>query len=855
ADDLERSGLSRAEAERRARIEFGGYQKFKEEIRESLGTHFLETLLQDARYALRTLRKSPGFTAVAVLTLALGIGANATVFIIADAILFKNLPFADSDRVLYISSVNREAGRGRGESYPDYLYLRSRTHSFEALAAFSGDDVDVSDKGSIPTQVRGDSLTSNAFSVIGQRPMIGRDFLPEDVRPGATPVVILAHNLWQSRYHQNPSIVGRTIRINNVPAVIIGVMPAGINFPRGDQLWVPLIPTGNWQKREYRGLTVFGRLAPGASLASARAELTTLARDLESAYPVTNKKIGVQVETYNDYFTSRDTRLIYLALLGAVAFVLLIACANVANLLLARATGRVREVSIRVALGARRARVIRQLLVESLILATHGGVLGSLLGFWGVRLFRETIIPGDAPAYLAFSIDYRVFAYLLAVTVLTGILFGLAPALRLSRLDINTTLKEGGPGAGRNLRARFLSTVLVVGQIALAFVLLVGAGLMIRSFLNMTRTPIGANTNNILSMDIILRPAKYPTPQTQISFHEQLKARLLALPGIESVAMASNFPGDGWTDFVYELEGSPAVDPRKLPRVGGVIVSPSYFQVLDIRSVRGRVFTDLDGVSGVPVVVANKSFATISWPNEEPLGKRLRLIMPPLSTPNAPASVPQAWLTVVGIVPDIVQSDSSEGAHDPLIYIPYRQLPQREMVVGARTIVPPGTLSNAFRREVLTTDPELPVTDLRTLDALLRERAWPWRIYGSMFSIFAAIAFLLASVGLYAVIAHSVSQRTQEIGIRMALGASPRGILLMVLRQGVLQLLIGLVLGLAASLGLTQALGDMLIGVKPFDPLTFLSLALVLSLAALLGCAIPARRAMRVDPMVALRHE
>lgn len=311
----------------------------------------------------------------------------------------------------------------------------------------------------------------------------------------------------------------------------------------------------------------------------------------------------------------------------------------------------------------------------------------------------------------------------------------------------------------------------------------------------MTRTPIGAKVDHIMSMDIILRSSKYPTRESEISFHEQLRARLLALPGIKSVAMASNLPGDGWTDFFYELEGKRAADLRRQTRIGGVVVSPSYFAVLDISPVRGRVFSDLDGVSGVPVVVVNKSFATLSWPHDEPLGKRLRLILPPVNSPNAPESVPQAWLTVVGVIPDIVQSDSSEGAHDPLIYLPYRELPQREMVVAARAAVPPGSLSRAFRREVQAMDPDLPVTDLRTLDALLRERAWPWRIYGSMFSIFAAIALLLASVGLYAVIAHSVSQRTHEIGVRMALGASRRTILRMVFLQGIRQLFIGLALG------------------------------------------------------------
>ena len=814
-----------------------------------------DSLIQDIRFALRTLRKNPGFTAIAVLTLAVGIGANATVFIITDAILFKNLPFADSERILYVSSVNRETGYGRGVSYPDYRYLQSSTRSFQGLAAFSGDDTDVSDNGSVPTQVRGTLFTANTFPVIGERPLVGRAFLPEDESPGAAPVVILAHDLWRSRYDLSPAIIGKTIRINGVPRTVIGIMPPGFHFPRATELWMPLIPAGKWQRREYRHLTVFGRLANGANLSSATAELTILARHLESAYPDTNEGIGIQAETYNDYFTSRNTRLIYFSLMGAVAFVLLIACANVANLLLARAGVRAREVSIRSALGAARNRVIRQLLVESVCLAGLSGALGTLLGFWGVQVFRANLNPDDSHSYLSFSMDYRVLVFLVGITILTGVVFGLVPALRLSNVDINLALKEGGQASGTSSRSRFLSAVLVMGEIAMTFVLLVGAGLMIRSFLNMTQTPIGADTHNILSMDIILRAAKYPTDASQLSFHEQLKTRLLAIPGIESVALASNFPGDGWTDFVYELEGRPAVDLRKLSRIGGVVVSPPYFSLLSIPLIHGRLFTQLDNAAGMPVAVVNRSFAAMAWPGADPLGKRLRLYMPPPNSPNAPASVPQAWLTVVGVVPDIVQSDSSQGAHDPLIYLPYNQLPQREMVVGARTAVPPSSLMGAFRREVLAMDPDLPVTDLRTLDTLLEERAWPWRIYGSMFSIFAAIALLMATIGIYAVIAQSVGQRTREIGIRVALGASPQSIVRMVFKEGLLQLFIGLLVGIIASLGLVQMLSDLLIGVEPLDPATFVGVALLMGLAVTLGCAIPARRAMRVDPIHALRSE
>jgi len=816
----------------------------------------MRALRQDLVFAFRGIRKTPGFSAVAVVALALGIGANATVFTIANAFLFQSLPIVDSDRVLYISSISSSSGRGRGSSYPDYRDFQSQTKSFSALGAFSRLDVDVSDKSGLPTQYKGAYVTSNTFSIIGQQPVIGRAFLPEDARPGAPPVAILSYGLWENRYGKDPALIGRSIRINEIPTVVIGVMPPAIEFPGTSQLWMPLVPAGDWEKREHRSLTMFGRLAPDASLESATAEITSVAHRLESQYPATNKEVGALVETYTDYFNDSDMNLILLALLGAVGFVLLIACANVANLLLARAVSRTREISIRTALGAGRWRIIRQLLVESVVLSSIGGVLGSAAGVGGVRFFQATLIAEDTPAYLHFGVDYRVLAYLAAITVGTGILFGLAPALRLSRLDINLVLKDGGHGASTGSRARHLSSLLVVTEMALAFVLLVGAGLMIRSFLKMSHTPMGVRTDHLMSMDILLRPRKYPTEPAQISFYQQLKARLEALPGVQMVGMASNLPGDGWTDSTYELEGAPPVDPRKQPHVGAVIVNPTYFPVLEIRPRRGRIFSETDGVSGVPVVIVNETFARMSWPGDQDaaLGKRVRLSIRSSSAAPGPAS--QSWLTVVGVIPDIVQSDTNQGAHDPLIYVPYRQLPQREMVLAARTHVPPESLSNAFRREVQSVDGDLPVTDLRTLDRLLWERTRSWRVYGTMFSIFAAMALLLASVGLYAVIAHSVGQRTQEIGIRMAMGASAPSIMAMVFAQGMRQLLIGLAIGLAASFALTRILAALVVvQVKPADPVTYLTVALVLILAGAIGSAIPACRAIKVDPIVALRYQ
>jgi len=617
--------------------------------------------------------------------------------------------------------------------------------------------------------------------------------------------------------------------------LVIGVLPAGIQFPGTSQLLLPLVPDAEWEKRDNRRLTVFGRLTPAAEARSARAELSTLAGRLERQYPATNQDIGVEVESYNDYFTDSDTQLVYLALLGAVGFVLLIACANVANLLLTRSAARASEISVRTALGAGRWHVIRQLLVESLILSLAGGVLGTLAGLSGVRVFVDTLITEDTPTYLAFGMDYRVLLYLVAITLATGILFGLAPALNLSRLDFHAILKAGGRGSSLGVTERRFSSALVVAEVALAFMLLAGAGLMVRSFLNMAHTPMGVRTDHLMSMNIILRPRRYPTPAAQIAFHRELKRRIEALPGVKVVGMASNLPGDGWTDFYYEIEGAPA-NSQKLARTGGVTVSPEYFPMLEIHPRRGRLLTESDGVTGFPTVIVNESFARIVWPNQDALGRRVRLVRPAPGIAAEAAIVQQPWLTVVGVVADIVQSDTTQGSHDPLLYIPYLEAPQREMVLAARTLVPPESLGQAFRREVQALDGDLAITDIRSLDTLLWERTRSWRVYASMFSIFAAMALLMASVGLYGVIAQAVSQRTREIGVRMSVGATARNILGMVFAQGMRQVLFGLFLGLAASFAVTQILRSQLVGVAPVDPVTLVLVAIVLAIAGgLLG--------------------
>jgi len=803
---------------------------------------------EDVRFGLRAMGKNPGFTATAVVALALGIGANATVFAIADAALYKNMPFVD-DRILYLSSKNVSRGQQRlGVSWPDFRDWQAQSKSFDALGLFQFNIDNVSDKTGLPTRYNVSSMSANSFSMIGQKPVIGRDFTAEDEKPGANLTVILGYGVWENRYGKDPAILGKSIRINDVPTTVIGVMQNGLRFPVDSEMWTALRPDDNFEKRQNRYYGAYGHLAAGAVEKSAAVEMNAIAHNLQAAYPVTNQGIEAVVHTQSEDFNGPQIILLLAALMGAVAFVLLIACANVANLLLARAVDRSREISIRIALGAGRWRIIRQLLVESVMLSILGGVLGWFISIWGLKAF-DAAVRAQIPAWMNFSMDYRGFAYLAAISVGTGLLFGLAPALRLSKLDVNTSLKDQSRGSSTGARGRYLSAILVIAEMALAVVLLAGAGLMIRSFMNIYTMQTGVNQKNVLVMRLFLPDARYPHDQDQIAFHDRLKTRLDSLPGVQVSSLAITMPTGGAMNTPYEIEGTPPVDEKRRPEIGLLVISPDYFRAMDVKIRRGRGFGDADGVAGPPVVIVNQRFAEKYFSNQDPIGKRLRTFDRDKAGP---------WLTVIGVVPNILQNlpnQNNTRELTGLIYVPYRQKPMRDMSLMARTSVPPNSLGTAFRKEVAAIDEDMPIYNMRSLEERLDLNNWPQKVFGSLFAIFAVIALLLASVGLYAMIAHSVSQRTQEIGLRMALGASAPTILQMIFVQGMRQLAIGLVVGVAAAIGLTRVLAGMLINVSPRDPATFAIVALVLAVAAVLGCLIPAQRATRVDPVVALRNE
>jgi predicted permease len=846
-DMKERDTGDRAAAQRA----LGNPLLLRERARDAWGWRWLDDGLWDFRFGLRQFRQNPGFTATAVLTLGLGIGINATVFTVTNAMLFKGYPHVDPDnRIVYI-------GTAGGESYPDFEDWRAQATSFEGMAVVSsgGLRVRVRDQRGVPETYDATQLSANAFRVLEQRPILGRDFASSDEAPGAAPVTTLSYGLWERRYFRDPAIIGQTVRIDDIPTTVIGVMAAGFDFPHHRvDLWVPVVPTPKLQQRQTRSLWfAFGRLTDGATITSARAEMDAIGRRLEAAYPLTNRGVRPRVMNFHEFFLGPNAATIYGSMWAAVGFVLLIACANLANLLLARAIGRSREIAVRIALGAGRWRIIRQLLIESVTLSAVGGVLGWLLTRWGVRAYELVAEPPSGYDQWTYAMDYRVFAYVVGMSIATGLLFGLAPARRLSRLDVNATIKDGGRGAVGPRRGTPTSALLVIGEMALAVVLLAGAGVMIRTFLNMYTADLGVHTTDILTASVRLPPDRYPDVDKQTAFFDRLTARLTAIPGVESVALANNLPGFYAPRLPHELAGAPPVDEQRRPTVAAVVISPEYFSTLGARVLAGRAFNNADEPSGVPVAMVNQRFASTIWRGEDPLGKRLRLF---------DGKTPDSWRTVVGVASNIVQNDRTGQTFDPLVYVPFHQNPARDMAMIARTGVPPGTLATALRREIQALDSDLvigsglgSVEGPKTLAESLAFNYWSNGLNGVLFLIFAATALLLASVGLYAVVAHSVNERTQEIGIRIAIGATAHDVLSLVLTQGMRPVSIGLAIGLTASFGVTPLLKSQLVGVSAVDPLTLVLTTIVLVAAGAVGCVVPARRAMRVDPVVALRHD
>jgi putative ABC transport system permease protein len=813
-------------------------------------------VLQDLRFAVRLIVKERWFSAVAILALALGIGVNATVFTLVNAVLIRGLPFKDSQN-LYVAAWQPKRGNGRwGMGYNELKEWREQTKTFSSLAGWSNAGLVISDDRGPAEQARGAYLTANAFGILQQPPLLGRDFSAADEQTGTDRAVILGYRLWRTRYSGDPNVVGKLTRVNGQPSVIVGVMPEGMQFPQNADMWAVFIPTEQQLRRSWRGMTIFGRVRDGVSQSAAQAELNTMFGRFSSQYAKDYEELsGGAVETFNQRFNGGPIKAVFLSMQGAVAFVLLIACANVANLLLSRSAHRAREIAVRMAMGASRWRVVRQLLMESVLLGVIGGLIGLGLAIFGVRAFDAAVADTGKPYWIVFRMDFVVFGFLAAVCVLTGVLFGIAPALHVSRTNVNTILKEGGRGNAGGRRVRWLTGTMVVLEVALTLVLLVGAGLMVRSFLNMYRMDLGIQTTGLMAMQLQLSGDKYQKVEARREFYERLQPRLASLPGTESVALTTSVPPFGLGRRAIEFDGRPAPKIDDAPNLGVVTISPTFFTAVGVSVVRGRAFTDADGATGSETAIINERMAADHFKGEDPVGKRIRFMQPP-PRPGDPPQTPQPWRTIVGVSRTIEHSPPQDDGSRSTIYVPYRQDAPGFGMVLVRTALPPNSVMDAVRREVAAVDPDQPVFNLRTVDQMLAQGMWPFKVFGTLFAVFAFIGLLLSAVGLYAVMAYSVTQRTQEIGVRMALGAQGQQVTWMILKRGLIQLGIGLVLGLGGGYFAGSALPSrILVNTKTTDPVTFVAITVLLSAVAIAACLIPARRAMRVDPLVALRAE
>ncbi len=806
-------------------------------------------MLQDLRFAFRMIASHRWFSLAVMVTLALGIGINTTVFTLVNAVLFKPVPVPGGDRIVTVAHYNPAQPRQRMNiAWPDYLEYKAQNRSFEGLEAIAFNETIISEAGNPPERFRLARITTGLYTLIPVPPILGRGFTPADGQPGAPKVILLGHGVWKNRYAGDPAVIGRTVRVNNQPATIIGVMPEGFKFPNNEDLWMPLVPDADLEKRSSQWLQLFALLKPGTGIAAASADLSVIASRLAAAHPDTNKDTAALVRTFHETYNGDQIKLVFLMMLGAVGFVLLIACANVANMMLSRAVTRGREIAVRVAMGASRWQIIRQLLVESVLLSSLGGLLGFGLASFGVHAFDLASRDVGKPYWVIFDMDWRAGAYFAALSVLSGIIFGLVPALRASRVDLNTAMKDGTPGGGSH-RGR-LTGALVVLQFALTVVLLAGAGLMVRSFFAAQSLNAFVRPESLFTARIQLPEGKgerYEQPESRRQFYELLLPELRALPGVTQVAAAASFPGLGASRNGLEIEGRPNSDPKQPPRASMIVQTPNYLAVLGVPLLQGRGFTETDGDPGKEVVVVSRSFAALYWPDTDPLGKRFRFL---------DNDKPRAWLTVVGVCADLVQDPNEKNAL-PLVHVPYRQEPWGWMGLLLRSAGDPSALAGPVRATVQKIDGDLPLFEVRTLSAALAKQRWFLSVFGTMFSVFALTGLLMASVGIYAVVAQHTARRTREIGIRMALGATVGNIARLVLSRGLFQLGAGLVLGLAGAFAATQGMDKIgfLIGTSAHDPVVFASITALLGLIGVIACWLPARKAARINPTEALRRE
>src|SRR5262252_1993784 len=799
----------------------------------------MQTLLQDLRYGARILLKQPVFTLIAVLTLGLGIGANTAIFSLVNAVLLRSLPFSEPERLVWTWG-EFSGGNRASTSPPDFLDYRAQNRSFEELAATYFNSFNLTGAGE-PERIVGSSVTANFFQALGVRLVQGRAFLPEEERSSPAQVAIIGQGLWQRRFGGDPQIIGKTIQLDGRSHTVVGVAPDATRVLQEAEIWTPLTFDDPEMKiRRFHFLRAVGRLKQGVTLQQAQADIDSVSAGLEKLYPESNKDWRLRLVPMREYLVGETRRPLYV-LLGAVGFVLLIACANVANLTLAQASRRQKEVALRHALGADRTRLIRQMLTESALISVIAGTIGLLLAWWGSDLLRA-LAQDSIPRVGEISLDNRVLGFTLLVSLLTGVVFGLAPAMQASRPDLNETLKEGGKGGGSGSRGGRARNALIVIEVAMALVLLVGAGLLIKSFRRLQEVDPGFDPRNLLTMRLFLPQSKYAEPQQRQAFFEQALKRIESLPGVQAVGTSTWIPTLGGGDTYFTIEGRPFPDPNRKVTAFNPMVSHDYLRAMKIPLIKGRHFTEPETKEEkAKTVIINEAFARAYFASIEPLGKRLIIDMG------------EPWTCeIVGVAGDTTQFALNLGAL-PTMYLPSIRAGVAAVVVRASG--DPLALTASVREAVREVDRDQPIANIRSMEQIMSSMAGESRFGALLLGVFAAVALLLSAIGIYGVIAYSVAQRTREIGIRMALGAQGRSVLGLVIGQGMKLALIGVGVGIAGALALTRVLSSLLFNVSATDPLTFVVVSTLLSLVALLACYVPARRATKVDPMIALRTE
>src|SRR5438067_2033629 len=842
-----RDGTSTSEARRLAAIELGGVEQLKEEIREVRAGYNLEALFRDVRFGLRMLLKTPGFTVVAVATLGLSIGANTAIFSLVNGVLLRPLPFPDAERIIYIEGKNPAAGISESNiSYLDFTNWSQQTDLFASTAAYWTGEAHLGADGEEPERVPRAGVTTGFFSVLGVQPALGRTFVPEDDKGWPQTVAIISHGLWKRRFGSDPAIVGKQVQMSSMPLTIIGVTPPGFEYPEQTQIWVPSAVNLSDEPRDNRVWSAIARLNPGVDLKQAQIRLSAVNARLDKQFHETNKGWDVVLSTLQERLV-REVKPSLLALLGAVGFVLLIACANVANLLLARSAARQKEIAIRAAMGASRARVLRQMLTESILLSAIGGVAGLLLSIWLTDLLMS-MLPEGAPRLEQIGIDYRVLTFALGVSALTGILSGIVPALQASKLDLTSALKQGGR-SGEGHRRTSARSLLLIGEVALSLMLLVGAGLLIKSFLRLQEVRPGFNAHNVLIANLALQGPKYKDDQQYVEFFRQLNERLEAEPGVQAAGGSVNLPLEVTGYAIgrgFIPEGRPLTADESKDAMFSTITG-DYFRALQIPLFSGRFFEPRDNADGPKVVIINETTAKRHFGSPAgAIGKRLS-IWAPFRGHNE-----TFMREIVGVVGDTKAGSLTEEG-DMQIYVPHAQDSQWNfMGLVIRTAGDPAAFARTLRREVQALDKDQPIYNVHTYDDVVMNSLGTRRVSMQLFTVFACAALLLAAVGIYGVMAYSVTHRTQEIGIRMALGAQKSDILRLVVRQGMTLTLIGVIAGLAGAFALTRVIANLLFGVGASDPLTFIAISLLLIFVSLIACYLPARRAARLNPTIAL---